>query len=188
MKKLTFLLSILIGWGWGCTPDSLQSNISPRNEIVKLKAKNDVPFKGSADGFTTYIQDVGGRCANADPRSVTIGYEGTGNVTHMGSVKLVGSQCSEPNDDALFVDDEFVLIAANNDEVHFVGNGRTIPTANLLVFNIEENYIITGGTGRFKNVSGQGKISGQVIFTHLPPQPSDPPIHAINIFDGVLTY
>lgn len=193
MKKITFLLSILIGLILGCTPDSLQSDISPRNEVAKLKAKNYVPFKGTVDALATFGQGSEGRCAGLNSKYLTLGYEGSGNVTHMGNVKLVGTQCVDPSgevlDPAVFVDDRFTLIAANGDKIYFLGEtGRAIPTADPLIWNVEENYIIIGGTGRFKNAEGYGKAPGKIQFLHFPPDPNDPPLPGTTTFDGVIAF
>lgn len=46
------------------------------------------------------------------------------------------------------------FIAANGDRLFAEGNGQATPTDISGVFNVIENYTITGGTGRFAGASG----------------------------------
>ena len=109
-----------------------------------VSAGEQVPFKGSLDG--SYTVTV------VPPIGTFVG-SGTGKATHLGrftyefphtvnfgSVPPVGTGI-------------YTFTAANGDTVAAVFIGQSTPVAPGFVFVVEE-CIITGGTGRFANGSG----------------------------------
>jgi hypothetical protein len=101
---------------------------------------------------------------------------GSGNATHLGRYTLNFEV--EVNLITIAGTGTAHFVAANGDSLYAVGTGQATPTNAPDVFNIVENYIITGGTGRFAGASGKfttdrivdlttgitsGTISGNIV-------------------------
>lgn len=54
------------------------------------------------------------------------------------------------------------FVAANGDKLFAEGTGQATPTDTSGVFNVIEEYTITGGTGRFASASGSITLDRQV--------------------------
>lgn len=192
MRKITLFLFILAGLAWKCTTDGLRPDLSAEENAVESRAKKFVPFKGEAD-WTSSAQQFGeGRCAQVNPAFATILFEATGELTHMGKVKINGSQCVDPTGHFMsplaIVDGLVTMTAANGDEVWYSAAGGLVPTPDPLVFAVDVDYSITGGTGRFRHAEGEGHVGGSVTFLHFPPLPGDPPAQVHNVYDGLIAY
>lgn len=117
--------------------------------------KQSVPLKISLD----LHEEVGFRldCPSQFGGSTT----GTGKGTHLGKVSFNATDCITPAEGYFTFEGEFILAAANGDEL--IGNygGLFIPvdsgpTHRLLDAMME----ITGGTGRFSGVTGSAELTG----------------------------
>lgn len=119
-----------------------------------------VPFHASvSENFTA------GPCGKM---LVCIHATGTGQATHLGAVTEVASVVIDvnPADQQNGCAPETratTLTAANGDTITMTGNGltRCSPTST----EASDNYIITGGTGRFQGASGSGSESNTHTFT-----------------------
>ncbi|TFZ03297.1 hypothetical protein [Ramlibacter rhizophilus] len=121
------------------------------------------PFKGSLD----LEERIGrmSRCPGAQGQPGTGGtLNGTGHATHLGAVQLYGSHCisSEPGTPpAAFTvyDGQMAMRAANGDVVmaDYSGVFSLVVTGS---YTFEGQYVVTGGTGRFQNASGTGRLYG----------------------------
>ena len=112
--------------------------------VVPATAGAQVPFKGSWASVETDTV-VGFPILHVD-------LTGSGNATQLGRFTeegqfvvnlLSGHGCGTE-----------VLTAANGDTVNAAGCGQATPTAPPGVFSIEEDMVITGGTGRFAGATG----------------------------------
>ena len=109
-----------------------------------VSAGEQVPFKGSLDGnyTVTVVPPIGTVVGSGTGRATQLGaftYEFPHTV-NFGSVPPVGTGT-------------YSFTAANGDTVTAVFTGQSTPVAPGFVFVVEE-CIITGGTGRFANASG----------------------------------
>jgi hypothetical protein len=111
---------------------------------VPAAAGAQVPFKGSWASVETDTVVVF--------PNLHVDLKGSGNATHLGRFTEVGE---------FFVNllsghgcGTEVLTAANGDTVNAAGCGQATPTAPPGVFSIEEDMVITGGTGRFAGATG----------------------------------
>ncbi len=114
-----------------------------------------------------------GRCPNASWQRIEFTVEGT--IPHLGKVEGVVSHCSyvgPPPDfiiDGSYGDGEFVLVAANGDELWGTYDSGTSGPAAPGVFWWQDYLVFDGGTGRFEHASGSGFEWGTVDFSTTPP-------------------
>ena len=88
---------------------------------------------------------------------------GTGHATHLGQVTGTALDCITPPAAGYtytFSNGKLTLVAANGDELRATYSGTLNPTAVPPVYAITGVYQITGGTGRFTNASGSGRLGG----------------------------
>jgi hypothetical protein len=128
-----------------------------------------VPFKGSLQAVETYEVDF---------PTLYVDASGSGNATHLGRYTVsyevaVDIPTGHGSASAQFV-------AANGDTLLAEeGSGQATPTETPNVIMIEEDYTITGGTGRFAGATGSftvlrvlnqvtgvtsGTIDGNIVF------------------------
>lgn len=124
----------------------------------------------SAQVFFPDISPV--RCPN--PSWQWIEFTVTGTMPYLGKVEGIVSHCSYvvPPDfipDGSYGDGEFVLVAANGDELWGTYHSGTSGPAAPGVFWWQDTVIFDGGTGRFANASGGGSEWGTVDFSTTPP-------------------
>jgi hypothetical protein len=145
-------------------------------EVANLnRTQHDLPFKGSLDGVANFIFDETERAARCRTTNVPFVTEsrGSGNASHMGRLTWSSSHCTEdPRDEPpyyVFERGEWILVAANGDEIHMEYTGeqndpinQDDPQPMILV----GHGTITGGTGRFANATGWIEMRGEV---RLPP-------------------
>jgi hypothetical protein len=111
---------------------------------VPATAGAQVPFKGSWASFETDTVLPAG--------ILHVDLEGSGNAAHLGRFTEEGEffvNLSTMNGCGTEV-----LTAANGDKVNAAGCGQATPTAPPGVLSIEENMVVTGGTGRFTGATG----------------------------------
>jgi hypothetical protein len=107
-------------------------------------AGTQVPFKGSwasVETDTVVVFPI-----------LHVALEGSGNATQLGRFTAQGE--FTVNLLTLNGCGTEVLTAANGDTVNAAGCGQASPTATPGVLSIEEDLLITGGTGRFAGATG----------------------------------
>lgn len=109
--------------------------------------------------------------SETDPCIMVNTETGTGLALYMGKVSFDTEEiidfCSNPDPDRANIKGEFVFTAANGDQIFGVVNtvGRfDYETNEIAAFG---SYELTGGTGRFEDAEGKGKIT--VGGSLLPP-------------------
>lgn len=160
----------------GCHGDPLSptaaSNLS--YEVAPLAAVKQVPFKGSFISTSTLAP---GRCP-----VLTNVISGTGQLTHLGHFMTAQSHCVDLTgpDPLAFTNGIFTFTAANGDTIFGTYSGRLVPTATPGLFQLDGEFVIEGGTGRFTDASGGGDATGEVNL-------ADPTLPATVIFDGQIS-
>jgi hypothetical protein len=112
--------------------------------LAGMKEKKELPLKGTMQAVETL--DF------TNPPMMTGTASGSGNATHLGQYML--SFEVEVNLETIAGTGTAHFVAANGDSLYAVGTGQATPTDEPDVFNVIENYTITGGTGRFAGASG----------------------------------
>jgi hypothetical protein len=146
-------------------------NISGVGPLADVK---EVPFKGSFTGTSTVAP---GRCT-----VLTNAISATGQITHLGRFTTAQSHCIDPTgtDPLAFTEGVFTFTAANGDTIFGIYSGDLVPTATPGLFQVDGEFTIEGGTGRFANASGGGEASGE---TNL----ADPAGPVTVILDGSIS-
>jgi hypothetical protein len=161
----------------GCHGDPLNptADSSPGvRQSGPVAALKEVPFKGSFSGTSIVVS---GRCD-----VLTNVISATGQITHLGRFTTAQSHCIDPTgaDPLAFTQGVFTFTAANGDTIFGTYSGHLVPTATPGVFEVDGEFTIEGGTGRFANASGGGEASGE---TNL----ADPAGPVTVILDGRIT-
>ena len=84
----------------------------------------------------------------------------TGNAPHLGKTTGTATDCITLGAAFTFSLGKLTVSAANGDQVNIEYSGILAPTGPTPVFAITGTYTIKGGTGRFQNASGSGRLSG----------------------------
>ena len=119
-----------------------------------LAGKKELPFKGTMQSVETYV---------ANPPIMSVTANGSGNATHLGQYAI--SYEVEVNLETLAGVGSAQLVAANGDILYANMSGQATPTGTTDVFNVVEEFTITGGTGRFANASGSFTLNREVNLT-----------------------
>jgi hypothetical protein len=110
------------------------------------KAKKEVPFRGSIEGFETSVVEF---------PSVFVDGSASGNATHLGrftmTYELEVDIATPPPFDTI---GSSVFTAANGDCLFSDIVGLGTPTADPNVLSVREEHTITGGTNRFAGATG----------------------------------
>ncbi len=113
-------------------------------------------------------------------------------MTHLGRMTVAITQCVDRTgaiqSPLVITNAEGTFTSAFGDKVYFTGDGGLIPTPNPLVFNVNVQAIITGGTGHFTAAQGYFTITGTVVFPNFPPLPGDPSPVITNHYNGLIAY
>jgi hypothetical protein len=114
-------------------------------------AREGVPFKGSLEGSYTVTVDPG------PPPVGTFDGSGTGRATHLGHFTFEFPHTVNFGNTPPLGVGTYTFTAANGDtvEADFIGHSTPVAPGYVLV---EEEAIITGGTGRFAGASGEFTI------------------------------
>ena len=116
--------------------------------------KKELPFKGTLQSVETYV---------VTPPIMSVTANGSGNATHLGQYAI--SYAVEVNLETLAGEGSAQLVAANGDVLSASLSGQATPTETTDVFNVVEEFTITGGTGRFTNASGSFTLNREVNIT-----------------------
>ncbi len=184
MKLKLFLLSVFSAILFlGCSTDnqeeffndSSNSKLSEHNVEAKVVTR---PFKVKGSGTFSFISfPPTEECGSFLQYLI----EGQGNATHLGLFTVTITYCTD------FGANHFLTgtqVAANGDELHFYSIG----------FGQDEqgqwtDYFYDGGTGRFKNVTGDMRLYGVTEFTDFDPVTGIPMAGVYsNYGTGTLTY
>ena len=117
-----------------------------------------------AGHFTVAVVPVEQRCG---PNALTIGFEGTGNATHLGRMTGTGSNCTELSlgTGAVAIwGGTATFVAADGSSVTVTYEGaQEAPVAGAATA-ITENTVVSG-TGRFAGADGSWTTTGTIDFT-----------------------
>ncbi len=113
-----------------------------------LPADEQVPFKGSLEGLDTAV--------GANPPFVYVEVTATGYATHLGMFTYVAQQTVDTR--TRIATGTFLFTAANGDTVFGTVSGKATLTAPGIL-TIVEQAIITGGTGRFEDATGNFSLT-----------------------------
>ena len=116
--------------------------------------KKELPFKGTLQSVETYV---------VAPPIMSVTANGSGNATHLGQYAI--SYEVEVNLETLAGVGSAQLVAANGDMLYANLSGQATPAGEPDVFNVVEEFTITGGTGRFANASGSFTLTREVNIT-----------------------
>jgi hypothetical protein len=116
--------------------------------------KKELPFKGTLQSVETYV---------VTPPIMAVTANGSGNATHLGAYTI--SYEVEVNLETLAGVGSAQLVAGNGDVLYANLLGQATPTGTTDVFNVVEEFTITGGTGRFANASGNFTLNREVNIT-----------------------
>ena len=107
------------------------------------RGERELLLKGSIEAAESYA-------VNFPIMSVTA--SGSGNASQLG--RFTVSYAVEVNLVTIAGIGSAEFVAANGDSIYATGTGQATETGTPGVFDIVENYTITGGTGRFAGASG----------------------------------
>ena len=107
------------------------------------RGERELLLKGSIEATESYA-------VNFPIMSVTA--SGSGNASQLG--RFTVSYAVEVNLVTIAGIGSAEFVAANGDSIYATGTGQATETGTPGVFDIVENYTITGGTGRFAGASG----------------------------------
>jgi hypothetical protein len=86
---------------------------------------------------------------------------GSGVATLLGNVSLAGSDCITPLENSFAFDGTMTFTVTSGDALFADYHGLFTPTALPTVFRFTNSFFdVTGGTGRFVDASGGGKLQG----------------------------
>ena len=119
-----------------------------------LAGQKELPFKGILQSVETYV---------VNPPIMSVTANGSGNATHLGQYAIRYEV--EVNLETLLGVGSAQLTAANGDILYANMSGQATPTGTTDVFNVVEEFTITGGTGRFANASGSFTLNREVNIT-----------------------
>jgi hypothetical protein len=136
------------------------------------------------DGFPFARDTFGGRCSPA--ANWVLSYEGTGTVSHLGSVVEQGSHCTRIDFATLTGDvgeAQWFLEAANGDVLELSFSGTfAIDLAKGEVVGLLDWWVV-GGTGRFTHATGGGDAR-----VTAPLVPIGTPSPEVIDFQGAISY
>ena len=137
--------------------------------LVVLAAFAVVPGADAAEQrpihgwYTVSLVAAEPRCG---PDAITLGFEGTGNATHLGRMSGTASNCTEPTlgtGSVAIWDGVATFVAADRSTVTVAYTGlQAAPQAG--VATVSTSNTVVSGTGRFAGASGSWVATGAVDF------------------------
>jgi hypothetical protein len=126
--------------------------LAPASTVI---AKNQVPLKGTITIVPAGVPEEFNPPILTQTRSIT------GQVSHLGQTEGVIVQNVNVLDLSFF--GEFTMYAANGDSVTGEVTGKLSPTDDPNILEVDEDIIITGGTGRLAGATGTATGEGQAF-------------------------
>jgi hypothetical protein len=128
-------------------------------------ARDQVPFNGTVSGYVETQEPI-------DECTVHTHVINFGNANELGAfhgaAEFYPNFCENPPN--ITYTGSFHWFAANDDEIYGTFDGYLTPIPGTPgVYDNHETAIITGGTGRFTNATGNFTLGGQIDFTTVPP-------------------
>lgn len=124
------------------------------------------PFKGSLAGEVTFGPVGLNVCPATDVflGDLRTDSEATGEVSHMGRTTMISNHCTPAFE--TIAGGEMVLEAANGDDVyiHYWGWAPFPIPGVTEIIEIDLDFAIVGGTGRFEGATGGGTMTAQAVF------------------------
>lgn len=136
-------------------PQNAEALSKPQN----AKASPQVPLKMRLEGVIGVPDFENNRCGEGN---ITLVYSSEGASSHLERVTGAHSHCITPGLQGAF-NGISIFTAANGDELHTAFEPVVFPSPtdpNTLI--ITNPVVITGGTGRFTNATGNADASGEV--------------------------
>jgi hypothetical protein len=116
--------------------------------------KKELPFKGTLQSVETYA---------VTPPIMSVTANGSGNATHLGQFTI--NYEVKVNLETISGEGSAQIVAANGDILYANISGQGTPVGAPDVFNVVEEFTITGGTGRFANANGNFTLHREVNIT-----------------------
>lgn len=135
------------------------------------------PFK--AELFTDLVALVPDPVCGAPPMFLNI-QQGYGESTHLGrftsyiefcvdASQILDDGVLSPGETAPYSQGVGVLTAANGDELYLSISGVVLPSSDPeFLYEFQDPFLFTGGTGRFAGASGGGMTDSHVLFGGAP--------------------
>lgn len=164
---------------------ALATNGQPTKTVPIAGHIEDVAWQSQVPAGFPFARDTfGGRCSPA--ANWVLSYEGTGTVSHLGSVIERGSHCTRIDFATLTGDvgeAQWFLHAANGDVLELSFSGTfAIDLAKGEVVGLLDWWVV-GGTGRFTQATGGGDAR-----VTAPLVPIGTPSPEVIDFRGAITY
>jgi len=174
-----------VALAFGAVSPALATNGQPMKTVPIAGHIEDVAWQSQVpDGFPFARDTFGGRCSPA--ANWVLSYEGTGTVSHLGSVVERGSHCTRIDFATLTGDvgeAQWFLEAANGDLLELSFSGTfAIDLAQGEVVGLLDWWVV-GGTGRFSRATGGGDAR-----VTAPLVPIGTPSPEVIDFRGAITY
>ena len=169
----------------GAVSPALATTGQPLRTVPIAGHIEDVAWQSQVPAGFPYARDTfGGRCSSA--ANWVLSYEGTGTVSHLGSVVERGSHCTRIDFATLTGDvgeAQWFLQAANGDVLELSFSGTfAIDLAKGEVVGLLDWWAV-GGTGRFTHATGGGDAR-----VTAPLVPIGTPSPEVIDFRGAITY
>ena len=116
--------------------------------------QKELPFKGTLQSVETYV---------VTPPIMSVTANGSGNATLLGQYAIYYEVAV--NLETVAGEGSAQIVAANGDLLYASMSGQATPTGTTDVFDVVEEFTITGGTGRFANASGSFTLRRVVNIT-----------------------
>lgn len=126
--------------------------LAPASTVM---AKDQVPLKATLTIVPTRIPDVVHYPYVTQTRFIS------GQVSHLGRSVGIIVQTINVLDFSFF--GEFILYGASGDSITGEATGNLFPTNDPKIFDVKEDIVITGGTGRFEGATGRATGQGQAF-------------------------
>jgi hypothetical protein len=116
--------------------------------------EKELPLKGTLQSVETYV---------VTPPFMSVTATGSGNATQLGQFTI--NYEVNVNLETLAGEGSAQIVAANGDMLYATIAGQATPAGAPDVFNVVEEFTITGGTGRFEHASGSFTLNREVNIT-----------------------
>ena len=170
MKTKFIALTIITLFLFACQIDSDESPLDNDSQTAIFdKFGSDgnfnvsVPFKAD---FSVWNQSDFTDVTCGVPPIFNFTMEGSGNITHLGKMTTIMKFCIDSST-GHYTGVDGIFVAANGDELHFfIDEGWVIPNegdnSSYYQSRFDDPMYFTGGTGRFKDATGEATTNAFV--------------------------